>query len=318
MNIHTLNDLAGNNNALNNNQNNLFFQNNQNNQNNQNEQNNQIFMPGFNQANGGQNGGIIDFLFPKEVYKMKTLSFLIICILIGVYFIQLILYYSIYKPNGYGWHCLLYHFGASETSAIVNHYQYFRLITPMFTHNNFYHLFSNIISILFIGFPVEYDLKNRTNYLLLFFISGIIGNFCSLLFTYDNITMGASGAILGFCGYYVLFFILNWDQMNYSQKCCSMIFFIIIFLNLTSGLTEGSSRVDYHSHIGGFIAGLAFGMFLTYRSQVLYRFPQNIMKLLFYLSIGFLVGLPLISIIVINLKDIPDNTEFFCLTQNVS
>ena len=33
---------------------------------------------------------------------------------------------------------------------------------------------------------VEYDLKNITNYILLFIISGIIGNFCSLLFSYQN------------------------------------------------------------------------------------------------------------------------------------
>jgi rhomboid protease GluP len=309
MNIHTLNDLAGNNNNGGNNYQNNQYQNNQN-------QNNQIFMAGFNPENGGQNS-IMDLLFPRSVYKIKTISFLIICIITAVYLFQLFLYYSIYKPKGYNWGCLLYHLGASELSSIANHYQYFRLITPIFTHNNFGHLFSNAISIVFIGFPVEYDLKNRTNYILLFLISGIIGNFCSLLFTYENISMGASGAILGLCAYYVLYFILNWEQMNYNQKCCSMIFFIIIFLNLTSGVSEGSSAVDVHSHIGGFLGGLAFSMFLTYRSQVLYRFPQQLMKFLFYLSIGFLIGIPLISAIVINLKEVPDNCEFICLSQNM-
>ena len=202
MNIHTLNDLAGNNNNAGNNYQNNQYQNNQN-------QNNQIFMAGFNPENGGQNS-IMDLLFPRSVYKIKTVSFLIICIITAVYLFQLFLYYSIYKPKGYNWGCLLYHLGASELSSIANHYQYFRLITPIFTHNNFGHLFSNAISIVFIGFPVEYDLKNRTNYILLFLISGIIGNFCSLLFTYENISMGASGAILGLCAYYVLYFILNW------------------------------------------------------------------------------------------------------------
>ena len=307
MNIHTLNDLAGNNNNAGNNYQNNQYQNNQN-------QNNQIFMAGFNPENGGQNS-IMDLLFPRSVYKIKTVSFLIICIITAVYLFQLFLYYSIYKPKGYNWGCLLYHLGASELSSIANHYQYFRLITPIFTHNNFGHLFSNAISIVFIGFPVEYDLKNRTNYILLFLISGIIGNFCSLLFTYENISMGASGAILGLCAYYVLYFILNWEQMNYNQKCCSMLFFIIIFLNLTSGMSEGTSKVDMHSHIGGFLAGLAFSMFLTYRSRVLYRFPQLYIKSLYYISIGFLVGLPLISVVVINLREIPDNCEFICLSQ---
>lgn len=298
MNIHSLNDFSGNNNAGNQNSNN---------------QNNQIFMAGMNPESSGQNS-IMDQLFPRSVYKMKTYSFYIICILTAVYFIQLFLYYAIYKPKGYNWGCLLYQLGASEISSVANHYQYHRLITPMLTHNNFGHLFSNAISIVFIGFPVEYDLKNNKNYLALFIISGIIGNFSSLLFSYENLSMGASGAILGLCGYYVLYFILNWDQMNYNQKCCSIIFFVIIFLNLSSGVSEGGN-VDMHSHIGGFLAGLSYSMFISYRSQVLYRFPQQYMKLLYYISIGFLIGLPLISVIVINLREVPDNCEFICLSQ---
>ena len=299
MNIHSLNDYQNDNGPRNNNTN----------------QNNQFFIAQMNPENSGGNS-FMEQLFPKTIYKFKTASFIIICILTGIYIIQLIAYYSFYKPNGYHWGCLLYHFGASEISSIANHFQYHRLITPMLTHNNFGHLFSNAISIAFIGFYVEYDLKNITNYILLFLLSGIIGNFCSLLFSYQNISMGASGAILGLCGYFVLYFILNWDNMNYNQKCCTLIFFIIIFMNLISGVSVGSSTVDIHSHIGGFLGGLAFSFILTYRSQLLYRFNQQYAKLIYYASIGFLVGLPLISLIVINLKEIPDNCEFICLSQN--
>ena len=301
MNIHSLNDYAQNNNNGAGNSNN--------------NQNNQFFMAQMNPENTGGNS-FFEQLFPKTIYKIKTASFLIICILTSIYFIQLIAYYSFYKPNGYNWGCLLYHFGASEISSIANHFQYHRLITPMLTHNNFGHLFSNAISIAFIGFYVEYDLKNITNYLLLFLLSGIIGNFCSLLFSYQNISMGASGAILGLCGYFVIYFLLNWDNMNYNQKCCSLIFFILIFMNLISGVSVGSSTVDIHSHIGGFIGGLAFSFILTYRAQLLYRFNQQYAKIIYYASIGFLVGLPLICLIVINLKEIPDNCEFICLSQN--
>ena len=309
MNIHTLNDLSGNNNNNNNNNAGNNFSNNQN-------QNNQFFLAGMSPENNGQ-GSFCEQLFPKTVFHTKTLSFLIICILVAVYIIELIVFYTIYQPRGYDWGCLLYHLGASEISAVANHYQYHRLITPMLTHNSFGHLFSNVISIVFIGFNVEYDLKNKINYLLLFIISGVIGNFCSLLFSYQNLSMGASGAILGLCGYFVLYFILNWDKMNYNQKCCSMIFFIIIFFNLISGVSEGSNKVDVHSHIGGFLAGLAFSMFLVYRSQVLYRFPQQYMKLLYYASIGFLIILPVLSILVINFKEFPDNCEFICLSQKM-
>ena len=299
MNIHSLNDYAQNDNNPGRNNNN---------------QNNQFFMAQMNPENSGGNS-FFEQLFPKTIYKLKTASFIIICILTGIYFIQLIAFYSYYKPNGYTWGCLLYHFGASEISSIANHFQYHRLITPMLTHNNFGHLFSNAISIAFIGFYVEYDLKNITNFLLLFLLSGIMGNFCSLLFSYQNISMGASGAILGLCGYFSLYFILNWNNMNYNQKCCSLIFFILIFMNLISGVSVGNGSVDVHSHIGGLLGGLAFGFILLYRNQSLYRMNPQYAKLIYYTSIGFLVGLPLISLIVINLKETPDNCEFICLSQ---
>jgi len=299
MNIHSLNDYAQNDNNAGRNNNN---------------QNNQFFMAQMNPENSGGNS-FFEQLFPKTIYKLKTASFIIICILTCIYFIQLIAFYSYYKPNGYTWGCLLYHFGASEISSIANHFQYHRLITPMLTHNNFGHLFSNAISIAFIGFYVEYDLKNITNYLLLFLLSGIMGNFCSLLFSYQNISMGASGAILGLCGYFSLYFILNWNNMNYNQKCCSLIFFILIFMNLISGVSVGNGSVDVHSHIGGLLGGLAFGFILLYRNQSLYRMNPQYAKLIYYTAIGFLVGLPLISLIVINLKETPDNCEFICLSQ---
>ena len=306
MNIHSLNDFAHN---ENNNTNNI--------NNNNSNQNNQFFMAQMNPENSGGNS-FFEQLFPKTIYKMKTASFTIICILTIIYFIQLISYYLFYKPNGYNWGCLLYHFGASEISSIANHYQYHRIITPVLSHNNFGHLFSNIISIAFIGFYVEYDLKNITNYLLLFLCSGIIGNFCSLLFSYQDISMGASGAILGLCGYFALYFILNWNNMNYNQKCCSLIFFIIIFMNLISGVSVGSSNVDIHSHIGGFLGGLAFSFILTYRNQLLYRMNPQYAKMIYITSIGFLIGVPIIALIVINMKEIPDNCEFICLSQNAS
>ena len=93
MNIHSFNDLRNNNN------------NNEGN-NNSNNQNDQLFLAGMGE-NSEQNN-FFDLLFPKQVYKIKTASFGLICILTIVYIIQLILYYSIYEPNGYNWGCLLY------------------------------------------------------------------------------------------------------------------------------------------------------------------------------------------------------------------
>ena len=72
-NIHTLNDLNNNNINQNNNLNNNDNINNENNENN----NNSSFLSQF---------------FPKRIYNMKQKSFLILCILISILFINNLLY----------------------------------------------------------------------------------------------------------------------------------------------------------------------------------------------------------------------------------
>lgn len=130
--------------------------------------------------NNGQ-GSFMYQLFPKTIFHTKNVPFLLICVITAIYIFQLILFYIIYHSKGYNWGCLLYQLGTSELSSVVNHYQYYRLITPLLTHNNLGHLLSNLISIGFICFNVEYALK-KYNFLLLFIFSGITGNFYSLIF----------------------------------------------------------------------------------------------------------------------------------------
>lgn len=301
MNIHGLNDLEGNHN---------------NDGYNENIQNNQLFLSEIN-PNDSEEFQFRDTYFPKQIYKIKSASFFLIFILTITYIIQIILFYNIYNPKGYNWGCLLFNFGASEISSVANHYNYFRIITSLLSHNNFGHLLLDILSIAFIGCYVEFELKNIYNYLLLFFISGIIGIFSSLLFSYRNISMGPSGAILGLCGYYLLNFIFNFNKINNNKNYCLIILFVLIFINLFIGVYEGTTDVDVHSHLGGFLGGLSFSFILIYRTKMYSIFSQTYMKILFYISILFLIMIPIFSLISINVNEIPDNCEFICLTQNI-
>ena len=292
-NIHTLNDLPPNNN-------------------NANLNNNQNMIGNYPYANNeGPSPSIIDVLFPRQIYTLKSATFVIIFIIFIVYMSELLLFYFYYAPNGFSWSCLLLNLGGSEITTIVNHYQYHRLITPMILHNNFMHLFSNVISLVFVGFYVEYELRNLTNYLILFLVSGIMGNFCSLLFWQHNLSVGISGAVLGICGYYVWSFLINFDKMDRSQKCCFIVFFLIIFLNLFSGFSQ-KDNVDMYSHIGGFIGGLAMSTILVHKVHLDYNFNQKIMKNLFYASIIVLIALPVMSLLVINFRKFKDLGPRIC------
>ena len=260
---------------------------------------------------GGSSPSIMDMLFPREIYTLKSATFAIICIVTIAYIAEFLLFYFYYAPHGYSWSCLLLDLGGSEITTIVNHYQYHRLVSPMLLHNGFMHLFSNVISLVFVGFYVEYELRNVTSYLILFFVSGIMGNFCSLLFSHNNLSVGISGAILGICAYYVWSFAINFERMDRSQKCCFFIFFLIIFLNLFSGFSEGGN-VDMYSHIGGFIGGLTMSTILVHRAHLEYNFNQKIMKNLFYASIVILIALPVVTLLVINFKKFQDLGPYIC------
>jgi len=87
------------------------------------------------------------------------------------------------------------------------------LISYMFLHGGFGHLFFNMLSLFFFGPRLEARLGSR-NFLILYFVSGIAGALLSLVFTPHVAIIGASGAVfgvlLGFARYWPRDQILIW------------------------------------------------------------------------------------------------------------
>ncbi len=276
-NIHTLNDLRNNNN--NNNNNNNQINNNQlYNNNNNNNDNIQSFFSDF---------------FPSSIYNMKALTFVLICLLIIIYILQVIAYFIFFKQN---WTCAIYKFGATEINAIIGSYQYHRLLTSIFIHHNFFHLLTNIISLFFLGFYVEYLINNKTYYILLYIISGLYGNLISLLLSPNDISLGASGSIVGLCGYFFIYFILNYNNIQRQEKFFFAIFFLIMIMNLLSGFSSGSS-VDVWSHLGGLLTGFFISLIIMKKSNLGYRYNEKIITYIYYFGFFYLGIIPILDII---------------------
>lgn len=258
-------------------------------------------------------GGKDDRIVQSEIYKVRTVTFWLLVINLAVYAIQRIAYYTYYQRHKLSWSCLILNFGAEQGGKIVNHYQYFRLITPIFLHNSSRHIISNSLSLFFMGFHTENEVGNKVNYALLYFISGIIGNFSSLLVKQNTMSVGASGAIIGLCGNFVIYFFMNYQNMSNRKKLSYGTMFLILFMNLFSGMAEGGENIDMSSHIGGFLGGFAFSTILTYRKISRHQFNQvSCVKKLYYISIAFLVLLPIVTIIVVNSKRVLNIADFIC------
>ena len=149
------------------------------------------------------------------------------------------------------------------------------LLTSMFMHGGFSHLFVNMISLMFIGNFVE-KIIGRKRYLWFYLVSGLVASlafvFLALIFKAElNIyAVGASGAI----------FALGGLLMILTPKLPVLVFFIIpmpmwiamLFLlfglwilSFAAGLPIGNT-----AHFGGLVAGVIFGVYLRqkYRRKV--------------------------------------------------
>lgn len=145
------------------------------------------------------------------------------------------------------------------------------LFTSMFMHAGWLHLGANMLYLWIFGDNVE-DHLGKVKYLLLYLLSGIAAIFAQYVFFSDSNVpnVGASGAIAGVLGAYMLFFPGQKVNVLLGRSIVAMQSIIVIgfwfFLQLVSGAgslfstQETTDGVAYMAHIGGFISGLAVAL----------------------------------------------------------
>ncbi len=141
---------------------------------------------------------------------------------------------------------------------------YFNFLSSMFMHGGFSHIFGNMLFLWIFGDNIE-NLIGHVRYAVFYIVCGFAAALAQVLMGPDSIIpmLGASGAISGVLGGYMLLFP--------TRKVRALLFNIYttvpayIALGLWIGyqilqgyLTpSGTGGVAYAAHIGGFIAGLA-------------------------------------------------------------
>lgn len=114
-------------------------------------------------------------------------------------------------------------------SLIISNQHLWALVTSMFLHGGFFHLFANMFSLFFIGSFLE-NLIGKKRFLWTYIISGLVGGvffvFASLIFGgLDTPAVGASGAIFGLLGVLAVL-------VPYSKIYLILGPFILIILNV--------------------------------------------------------------------------------------
>lgn len=146
------------------------------------------------------------------------------------------------------------------------------IFTSMFMHAGIGHLVGNMLYLWIFGDNVE-DFMGKIAFLIFYLACGIAATLSQLTFDpASNIpNVGASGAIAGVLGAYILLFPYGKVRVifiNFIQLVPAIIvigfWFVIQFFSSVgmSGDVEGDGGVAYMAHIGGFIAGLIITFFL--------------------------------------------------------
>lgn len=149
----------------------------------------------------------------------------------------------------------LYDWGILDKPSVLQGFQYWRIVTSMFLHVNYLHVGLNMLSLYFIGRPVE-QVYGRWRFLLIYFGTGIFGSIL-ILFLSDAQALGASGAIFGVFGALGIFLWYNRRAFG-SAMLSQWIFWLVLNLAFTFGFGD----ISVSGHIGGLSMGLILGLLL--------------------------------------------------------
>ena len=148
---------------------------------------------------------------------------------------------------------VLYDYGALVNFNMMdkNPSELYRLITSLFLHAGLIHFLCNMYSLYIIGREIE-SFFGRIKYVIIFIMSGIIGNLLTMPFMQDRvISIGASGAIFGLLGSLLYF---GYHYRVYLSSALRNQIVPIIVLNLLIGISI--SGINNFAHIGGLIGGV--------------------------------------------------------------
>ena len=144
------------------------------------------------------------------------------------------------------------------TAYGIRSLQLWRLVTYMFVHGGFFHLFINMWGLYLFGSMLERRIGS-VNFLKLYFISGIVGAFLWLGFNWSNPIpcVGASGSLFG---------VMVAAAMMYPNAMIMLLIppiplklktFVVIYaiIESFSTVTGVDGQVAHLVHLGGLIAG---------------------------------------------------------------
>lgn len=154
-------------------------------------------------------------------------------------------------------------------TAQIQHYAtplpvYFNFLSSMFMHGGIAHIFGNMLFLFIFGDNIENQI-GHIRYAVFYLLCGLAAAAAQVAMAPDSVIpmLGASGAIAGVLGGYVLLFpkrqvrAILFNFVTTIPAYVAIGIWIVYQLVLGFFTPSGGGGVAYSAHIGGFIAGLA-------------------------------------------------------------
>jgi membrane associated rhomboid family serine protease len=133
---------------------------------------------------------------------------------------------------------------------LVDHGDWWRLITAAFLHASIVHIAFNMLALWWIGAPVEQYL-GRVRFVGLYLVAGLAGSAGALVAAPTLPVVGASGAIFGILG---AMLILEWQATG--RLGGNALTLIVINLVIGFAYNGAGGNISIGGHVGGLIGGI--------------------------------------------------------------
>jgi membrane associated rhomboid family serine protease/Zn-finger nucleic acid-binding protein len=148
----------------------------------------------------------------------------------------------------------------------------FSLVTHAFLHGGLLHLVGNAYSLWIFGDNVE-DRLGRLRFAILYLVSAVAGGlfYVAVKHGSDGVMVGASGAIAGLMGAYLVLFprVKLWMVLFFVPLRMPAWIYMIIWLVFQGAIIANpKSNVAWQAHVGGFVAGVALAYLLRPKQVV--------------------------------------------------
>ena len=157
--------------------------------------------------------------------------------------------------------------------------EFVTVFSSMFMHAGWLHLLGNMLYLWIFGDNVE-DRLGHARYLVFYLLCGVAATFAQYFFSLgsDVPNLGASGAIAGVLGAYIIMFpgervrVLVGGGVVQMSALVVIGFWIVLQVvsslsTFTASSQTGGGGVAYMAHVGGFIAGIVLTFILGGRTD---------------------------------------------------